>query len=64
VQLPAFIVRPHLAEGRLRPVLADWLVTPIPLYVVYPPHRHLSNKLRVFVDWVTTLFAAAPSLKG
>jgi hypothetical protein len=24
---------------------------------VYPPNRHLSTKLRVFVDWVAELFA-------
>jgi hypothetical protein len=25
---------------------------------VYPPNTHLSNKLRVFVDWVADLFAS------
>jgi hypothetical protein len=29
----------------------------VPIYVVYPPNRHLSTKLRVFVDWVAELFA-------
>ena len=29
----------------------------MPLHVVYPPNRHLSAKLRVFVDWVAELFA-------
>jgi len=27
------------------------------VYVVYPPNRHLSAKVRVFVDWLATLFA-------
>ena len=27
------------------------------MYVVYPPNRHLSNKVRVFVDWIAELFA-------
>jgi LysR family transcriptional regulator, regulator for bpeEF and oprC len=31
----------------------------VPLYVVYPPNRHLSTKLRIFVDWVAELFAAS-----
>lgn len=57
-QLPAFLARPHLEAGRLLPVLPGWDTSPIPLHVVYPPHRHLSNKLRVFVDWVAGLFAA------
>jgi len=38
-------------------LLLDWASDPIPLHVVYPPNRHLSNKVRVFVDWVAELFA-------
>ena len=30
---------------------------PAPLHVVYPQNRHLSSKIRVFVDWVAELFA-------
>jgi DNA-binding transcriptional LysR family regulator len=30
----------------------------MPLYIAYAPHRHLSNKLRVFVDWVAEQFAS------
>ncbi len=59
-QVTALMARPLLAEGRLRRVLADWDVPAIPLHVVYPPHRHLSNKVRVFVDWVVGLFATQP----
>ena len=44
-------------SGALRPVLTDWTTEPLPLHVVYPPNRHLSNKLRVFVDWIADLFA-------
>lgn len=55
VQAPVFLVDAHLAAGALAPVLAHWRVDPIPLYVVYPPNRHLSNRLRVFVDWVAEL---------
>ena len=58
-QTAGFAVRPFLADGRLRQILSEWTVTPIPLFVVYPPHRHLSNKIRVFVDWVAHLFASA-----
>jgi len=57
-QLPVFLVRPLLADGTLQQVLTDWQTAPIPLFVVYPPNRHLSNKLRVFVDWVAGLLAS------
>jgi hypothetical protein len=26
------------------------------LHIAYSPSRHLSNKLRVFVDWIADLF--------
>ena len=58
VQAPSFMVRDHLERGSMRPVLADWTVPSIPLHVVYPPNRHLSTRLRVFVDWIAQLFAA------
>lgn len=56
-QMPAFMAQQHLASGALRPVLTDWTADSIPLHVVYPPNRHVSNKLRVFVDWIADLFA-------
>ena len=57
VQAPVFMAQQHLDAGALRPVLVDWGTEPVPVYVVYPPNRHLSNKLRVFVDWIAELFA-------
>jgi DNA-binding transcriptional LysR family regulator len=59
-QSPAAMVEADLASGKLRRILADWTSDTLPLHVVYPPNRHLSNKLRVFVDWVAGLFAAEP----
>ncbi|HEX6704660.1 MAG TPA: LysR family transcriptional regulator [Albitalea sp.] len=47
----------HLKSGTLQPVLADWSTEAVPFYVVYPSHRHLNARLRVFIDWVAELFA-------
>ncbi len=52
-----FLVQDHITRGALEPLLPDWSSESIPLHVVYPPNRHLSNKVRVFVDWVAELFA-------
>jgi len=57
VQAPTFMVQEHVAAGRLVPVLTGWCAAPKPLHIVYPPNRHLSNKVRVFVDWLAELFA-------
>ena len=58
-QSPKFMVDPFLASGQLKQILPGWAVDPLPLHVVYPPNRHLSNKLRVFVDWIAGLFASS-----
>jgi LysR family transcriptional regulator for bpeEF and oprC len=56
-QLPRCMVADEIASGRLVAVLPDWRIEPVPLYVVYPPNRHLSNKVRVFVEWLVRLMS-------
>ena len=51
------MARPHLGSGELVPLLEDWALDPMPLYVAYPPNRHVSAKARVFIDWVAALMA-------
>ncbi|MFT0861134.1 LysR substrate-binding domain-containing protein [Ancylobacter sp. G4_0304] len=53
------MIEPYLRAGLLVPVLPEWVGSPIVLHVVYSPNRHLSSRLRVFVDWVAELFASA-----
>ncbi|OLP57894.1 LysR family transcriptional regulator [Xaviernesmea oryzae] len=55
VQSPCFMVREALEKGELVEVLPQWHCEPLPLYIVYPQTRHLSNKVRVFVDWLAKL---------
>ena len=54
-QLPAFVVKEAVERQALDLLLADWLSEPSPLHVVYPQNRHLSRRVRVFVDWLSTL---------
>jgi len=56
-QIPAFVLKEAMERGSLELLLADWFPEPAPLYVVYPQNRHLSGKVRVFVDWIAELFA-------
>lgn len=55
--LPDYMARPHLARGGLVPLFDGWQLDPMPLYVAFPPNRHVSAKLRVFIDWVAELMA-------
>lgn len=52
IMCPLFIVKEAVEKGELVPVLPEWNRDPVPLYVVYPQTRHLSNRVRVFVDWL------------
>ncbi len=54
---PTFLVQHHISSGALKTLFAGWCTEVLPIHVVYPPNRHLSNKVRVFVDWVAELFA-------
>lgn len=54
---PSFLVDDALADGRLVRLLEGWTTDPLPVYVMYPQNRHLSAKVRAFVDWVAELFA-------
>lgn len=60
IQTFGFMAQPYLDSGELELVLQDWAQPQHPVYVVYPPNRHLSAKVRVFVDWVAELFRTLP----
>jgi LysR family transcriptional regulator for bpeEF and oprC len=45
-------VRASFRSGALKQVLADWTADPLEQYVLWPGRRHLSARVRVFVDWL------------
>lgn len=55
--LPKYMSKAHEARGDLVPLFEDWQLDPMPLYIAYPPNRHISLKLRVFIDWVAEVMA-------
>jgi DNA-binding transcriptional LysR family regulator len=59
-QLISFIVSASGATDELVPVLQDWQPAPLPMHALYPANRHLSTKVRVFVDWAAELFSRSP----
>ena len=62
-QITTFQAQPYLQRGELAALLPDWPQPALPVYVVYPPNRHLSAKVRAFVDWAAELFAQNPLLQ-
>lgn len=63
MQIGSYSIDPYLRTRQLELLLEDWISTPLPMHVVYPQNRHLSAKVRVFVEWVAELFAASPLLQ-
>jgi len=55
--LPDYMAKNHLASGELVALFEDWRLDPMPLYLAFPPNRHVSAKLRVFIDWIAELMA-------
>jgi LysR family transcriptional regulator for bpeEF and oprC len=63
MQMLNFTAQPYLDDGRLERLLPDWSSDPLPVHVVYPQNRHLSAKVRVFVEWVAELFSNHPGMQ-
>jgi LysR family transcriptional regulator for bpeEF and oprC len=51
-QLHGYYIDAALAAGRVEPVLEKFKPTPAPIWLVYPQTRHLSPKVRVFIDFM------------
>jgi len=51
-----FMVRPSIERGELIVVLPEYRAKPLEVFVVYPPSRQLSTKVRVFIEWVTQIY--------
>ena len=56
--LPEFIVADALQQGRLRRIMPDYAPQSLTLCALYPRHRHLSSRLRLFADFLEQKVAA------
>jgi DNA-binding transcriptional LysR family regulator len=64
IQSPRYRVASELAGGVLVEVLPDFPPTPLPVHVLYSHTRHLSPRLRVFIDWMAEQFRERLSPAG
>jgi LysR family transcriptional regulator, regulator for bpeEF and oprC len=59
-KVASYMARPYLESGQLVQVLTDWKAEQFPISVMYAQSRHLSAKVRIFVDWVSELILEDP----
>jgi DNA-binding transcriptional LysR family regulator len=54
-------VGPDLREGKLLHILPDWHASRrVAIYAVYPSRRFLPPKVRVFIDFLSSLYGPEP----
>ena len=58
--LPTYIVGDDIRAGRLRLVLPELEGPRMALFATYLPNRYLAAKVRVFVDYLVTMFGPEP----
>ncbi len=63
IQAPAYAVQDAVRSGQLTVLLQDMQTPTTPVYVLYPPNRYLSAKVRVFIDWMVAVFARNECLR-
>ena len=58
--LPTYMAGQDLRKGRLQAVLKDYVPAPMEIHAVYPHRKHLSAKVRTFVDFLHERFHPTP----
>jgi DNA-binding transcriptional LysR family regulator len=60
LRVPTFIAYEAIAKGVLIPVLQDFSISEVNAYAIYPPTRHLSQRVRRFIDFLVERFSGTP----
>ncbi|WP_283193980.1 LysR family transcriptional regulator [Rhizobium sp. AN80A] len=57
IQVPRYHAQRYIDSGELMPILEDFPMTKTPVSLLYPRNRQLSPRVRVFIEWLTKVFA-------
>ncbi len=60
ILMPTFIVYKEIERGALIPLLTQYKPSPLAAYAIYPQTRHLSQRVRAFVDFLVKRFEGLP----
>ncbi|CBG90985.1 LysR family transcriptional regulator [Citrobacter rodentium] len=53
IQTPRVGVREALRRGALVEILPQYRAAPLPVSLLYPPRRHLSRRVHLFMEWLS-----------
>jgi DNA-binding transcriptional LysR family regulator len=60
VNLPTYLLATDIRQGRLRPLLANFAIEGTPIRAIYPTRRHLTPKVRLFIDRLVEAWQPVP----
>jgi DNA-binding transcriptional LysR family regulator len=60
----SFMTGEYVQDGRLLPIMENYVREDIPIYAVYPSSRHLSSKVRAFLDFLLETYGPKPYWLG
>ncbi|WP_455222391.1 LysR family transcriptional regulator [Kaarinaea lacus] len=60
IMVPTFIVYKEIESGKLAPILMEYQRPKIEAYAIYPQTRHLSQRVRAFVEFLVKRFEGTP----
>lgn len=58
--LPSYVLNDDLRSGKLVPLLAEFADEAVPIRMIYPSKRHLSPKVRLFIDTLIEAWSPEP----
>lgn len=61
IQAPRMGMETLFDSGELEEVMPRWRPAPLPVSIVYAHNKHLSPRVRVFVDWLAGILDAGLS---
>nr|WP_280142046.1 LysR substrate-binding domain-containing protein [Nitrosomonas aestuarii] len=60
ILIPSFIVYREIERGALVPLLTNYTCPKLTAYAIYPQTRYLSQRVRVFIDFLVAQFKGTP----
>ena len=56
IQLPTYLTQDAIRNQLLIPILSEFSVDPEPIRIIYPSKKHLSPRVRLFIDFIVELW--------
>ncbi|MDR3431189.1 MAG: LysR family transcriptional regulator [Rouxiella aceris] len=58
IQVPILGIGTYLTSGQLVSILPKFRAPPMPVSLVYPHRRHISRRVKIFMDWLSDIMQA------